>query len=138
MESLAMSDNGYTSRDAFLGARKRRYRDIILPDGSKLRIQSITERERSEWESHVKVKRGQITRESLVMLRARLICLCVVDEDGNPLFRPDDASQMLSVDSAITNRLFEACQEHCGISDADVEGLEKNCERTPAESSATA
>lgn len=130
--------NGYTGRDAFLGARKRRYRDVELFDGSRFRIQSITERERSEWESHVKVKRGQITRESLVMLRARLICLCVVDNDGELLFRPDDAAQMLSIDSAVTNALFEACQGHCGISDADVEGLEKNCERIPAGSLPTA
>lgn len=130
--------NGYATRDQFLGAKRRRFRDVVLPDGTKFRLQSITERERSEWESHLKVKRGQVTRESLTMMRARLIVRCVVDADGALVFRPDDAAEMLSVDSAITNSLFEACQEHCGISDADVEGLEKNCERTQVASSPTA
>lgn len=124
--------NGYTARDTFLGARKRRYRDVSLPDGSKFRIRSISERERSEWESGVKVRKGQVTRESLVRLRARLICQCVVDHEGELLFLPGDVDALIEKDSAVTDSLFEACREHCGISDADVEGLEKNCETTPA------
>lgn len=132
------SENGYASRDTLLGAHKRRYRDFSMPDGQKVRIQSITERERSDWESHVKVKRGQVTRESLLLMRARLIVRCLVDGGGNLLMRADDAHEILGWDSAVSNALFEACQEHCGISEADVEGLEKNCERVPAEPLPTA
>lgn len=121
----------YATRDALLKRHVRRYRDCQLPDGAIVRLQSITERERSEWESHIKIRRGQVTRESMQMMRARLIVLCLVDDAGQQILQPGDAAQILDWDSALSNALFEQCQEHCGISEADVEGLAKNCETTP-------
>lgn len=122
--------NGLATRDSVLAASRRRFTEVVVPGGSRVRIRSITEGERSDWESAMLDPRGRPKRAAMRRWKVGLIVLCVVDADGNPLFSAGDIDGLMQVDSAITNRLFDACQEHCGVSDDDVEALEKNSAAT--------
>ena len=113
------------TRDQLLQPAKRRFREVEV-NGGTVRIRSITEKERSEWELGGLDRKGKVARNGLLSIKCRLIVLCVVDEDGNPVFRESDVPKLMEQDSVVTDTIATACQEHCGITDSDIEGLEKN------------
>ncbi len=123
--------NGFATRDAFLGPAKRRFTEAEIENLGKVRIRSLTELERSKFEASMRAKDGQVSNVKLVDMKARLIVLCVVDGDGNPLLTHRDIDQILQQDSKVTNELVDRIQEHCGFTKADIEDLEKNCAPTP-------
>lgn len=127
--------NGFITRDAILRPAKRRFAEISIRDWGKFRIRSLTELERSRFEASIRDKRGQVVPDKIVDLKCRLIVLAVVDADGNQLLQNSDIETLRQQDSRLTNELVDFIQKHCGITDGDMEDLEKNCEPTPAASS---
>lgn len=114
------------TRDQILCAGKRRFREVEVPGWGAFRIRSMTELERSRFEASILDKKGQVASGKLVDQKCRLIVLCVVDENGDPLLTNNDIDTLRQVDSAFTNKLVEAIQEHCGFSDRDWEEITKN------------
>ena len=127
--------NGFATRDTILAPLKRRFTEIAIPNWGKFRLRSLTELERSRFEASIRDKKGQVSNAKLIDLKCRLIVLCVVDGNGDPLLGNSDIDQLRQQDSKATNALVEAIQSHCGISDSDLEDLEKNSEATTAASS---
>ena len=103
------------SRDAFLGANKRRFRDVVLPvSGLTVRVRSLTEWELSEFQQANYDKNGNRLKGRLVDSKARLITLSTVNESGEPLFLPGDEQAILDIDSADTTYLWDQIWEHLG------------------------
>lgn len=127
--------NGYINRDAILQRKPRRYRDVEVDGWGKFRIRSITEAERSRFEASIRDKNGQVSSSKMVDLKSRLIVLCVVDANGDPLLQNSDIAVLREQDSRFTNELVEAIQAHCGYSTTDLEDLEKNSAATSGASS---
>jgi len=122
--------NRFANRDILLRAPVRRFKVLDIPGWGRFRIRSISELERSRFEASIRDKHGNVSPTKLIDLKCRLIVLCVVDVDGNPLLTNSDIEQLRQQDSRYTNALVDAIQEHCGITDTDFEDLEKNCEAT--------
>jgi hypothetical protein len=118
--------NGYATREAFLRPLARRFRDFELPSLGKIRIRSLTELERSKFEASCRDKKGNLSNNRLLDVKCRMIVLCVVDGEGNPILTNNDIDQLRQQDSRVTNKLFDEIQDHCGISDEDLGDLEKN------------
>lgn len=116
------------NRDGILQPLKRRFKEVDVPDWGRFRIRSLTELERSTYESTARDKHGNVDNSKLINLKCRLIVLCVVDAEGNQILTNKDIDVLRNQDSRVTNALVDAIQEHCGISKADMEELEKNCE----------
>ena len=57
---------------------------------------------------------------------ARLIVLAVVDGEGNQILQNSDIAELRKQDAKVTNALVDAIQDHIGITDNDLEELEKN------------
>jgi Phage tail assembly chaperone, TAC len=55
--------------------------------------------------------------------RAKLIALCVVGEDGAPLFIAEEAN---ALDAPVVQEIFEACQEVNGLNKTAVEDAKKD------------
>jgi hypothetical protein len=127
--------NGFITREAILAPAKRRFAEIAIRNWGKFRIRSLTELERSRFESSIRDKRGQVIADKMVDLKCRLIVLAVVDHEGNQLLTNQDIEQLRQQDSKLTNELVDFIQRHCGISDVDLEDLEKNSEPTPVAAS---
>lgn len=122
--------NGFITRDAILAPAKRRFAEVAIRSWGKFRIRSLTELERSRFEASIRDKRGQVIADKMVDLKCRLIVLAVVDNEGNQLLTNSDIEQLRQQDSKLTNELVDFIQKHCGISDVDLEDLEKNSEPT--------
>lgn len=111
-----MSSNGYLGRGDFLklSELKRRYSDVQIDGFGKIRIQSLSEREASQL-------RQKMNGDD----KATLICACVVDEEGNRLFRDTDSEKLSDIDASVIDLMFQSCADHINAS-PDFEAIKKN------------
>jgi hypothetical protein len=111
-------------------ATRRRYKNVTLPvNGFTLRIQSLTEREKSNYEASVwkPGKTGQEMDPAKIKTSGlRLAILCVVDSAGNRLLNDTHLVKMQDWDALDTEHLHKECNRHVGIGTTAVEDLEKN------------
>lgn len=129
------SGNGFITREQMLAKAKRRYMEIEIPNFGKVRIRSLTERERSNFEADIQGNKGEYKRAKIVQARRRLIALTVVDDSGNLLLnQPDDVKTLEEQDGAITDAIFAQAMIHCGLGENDIEVLVKNSESVHVES----
>ena len=108
---------------ALLKLCERRYIDLDLEDaGVTVRIQSLSEKEKSSYETRLIAKSGRgILRDRLQDATRRLIALCLVDENNDRIFLDSDVNQIGEMDSFISSRIYDAAQEHCGFNKGDIE-----------------
>ena len=127
------------SRNVLLKLCERRYIDVELPEvGLVVRIQSLSEKEKSEYETQLVAKSGKgIIRDRLQDATRRLIALCMVDEKNERIFSRSklDLDKISEIDSFVSSRIYEACQEHCGFNRNDIETTVGNSERITVEDS---
>lgn len=126
------------SRDDILKVEDRKYELLDVPEwGGEVRLRTLTGRERDEFEaSTVETNKKGQQRTNLVNIRARLVSLCLVDEEGNRMFTEKRDVILLGEKSAAAlERVFAKCNEMNGLSEKDVEELAENFSETPSESS---
>lgn len=121
-------------RSELLAPAKRKFRDVETPLGT-VRMRSVTERERSQFESDTLDKSGKLSKRSLLTVKPRLIVMCAVDDSGELLFTSADIERLLEMDSITANLLSDEAQKLCGITETDIEELEKNSVAHPEEDS---
>ena len=116
------------NRNALLKLCERRYIDLELADaGITVRIQSLSEKEKSTYETRLIAKSGRgILRERLQDATRRLIALCLVDEDNDRIFLDSDVDKIGELDSFVSSKIYDACQEHCGFNKGDIQDAVKN------------
>lgn len=112
------------TKEFFAKPSLRRYRNVELGEGQEARIQSLTERERAEFE--LCLEKAKSDREIRRRLKVLLVSACLVDQDGAVMFGPADRDALLEADSRVTALLFDACLDHCGFSQTDKKTVEKN------------
>ena len=133
-----MTTNGHvaTAAELFGKPSPRRFKtlDPLPVSGHVLRIRSLTERDKSDWEAETISKKGTGLRvNKLKDAHRRLFQLCVVDEAGNPFITDLQREEMRNWDSADTGYLYDEISAHCRINKDDVEELVKNSETTSVE-----
>ena len=119
------------NRETFLRSISsvRRYREVLLPRQIiTVRIQSLTERERSRYELYATAPDGRYDRMLNMSSRRFLLALCLVDADGKRLLGDTDEELdiLADMDAGDAGVLFAACRDHCGM----------DIEPTPGESMA--
>tara|TARA_Y100000004_G_scaffold78220_1_gene88071 strand:- start:460 stop:864 length:405 start_codon:yes stop_codon:yes gene_type:complete len=107
---------------------KRRYTYCEIPELElRVRIQSLTEREKAGYETAVLSKSGRgVSRRALLDATRRLCVLCMVDEKGERLFGENDVEALADVDAFVITKISKACEQHVGMGDGDIEQLAKN------------
>jgi|TARA_R110000824_G_scaffold48699_1_gene137274 hypothetical protein len=118
------------NRNALLKLCERRYIDLELADaGITVRIQSLSEKEKSSYETRLIAKSGRgILRDRLQDATRRLIALCLVDDKNERIFTDSDVSQIGEMDSFVSSRIYDAAQEHCGFNKGDIQETVEKCE----------
>lgn len=126
------------TREQLLGMTKRRYMDVA-PQGSGaiFRIQSLTERERSEFELSVLAGKKTVGQDAMLAAKRRLVALVLVDGEGKPLLDPKDADALGEVDAVVISEIFNAAMVHVGLTKGDVDDLVKNSESVHVDGSRT-
>jgi len=121
-------------RDVLLRPVKRTFHEVETSRGV-VRLRSVTERERAKFEADTLDKSGKVTKRGLVSMKPRLIILCAVDDQGDPILNQGDIDSLLDMDSQTINQLADVCQQLVGITESDVEDMEKNYETSPGDDS---
>ena len=115
------------TRDEILKAQDLPTERVAVPEwGGELLVRGLTGAERDAFEQSIVETRGKNTRMNLRNIRAKLVALCCVDEQGNRLFSDEDAELLGRKSAAALNRVFEVAQRLSGLRPEDVEELAGN------------
>ena len=112
-------------RTAIEAAQDIKTEDVPVPEwGGTVRLRGLTGAQRDAYEASVVEMRGESKRFKLQNLRARLVALCLVGEDGKRLFVDDAAVKALGDKSAkAIDRLFDRAKHLSGLTEKDIEEL---------------
>lgn len=119
----------FLTREEILSKQDRSFSVVNCPEwGGKVRLQSLTGAERDQFEESILgAKNKDGSREVVTKnLRAKLVALSAVDQDGKRIFNFEDMAALGEKNAAPLDRLFAAAQKLSGISKDDVEELTKN------------
>lgn len=108
-----------------LATAGRRYTEV-----EGVRLQSLDELECSTLEARW-VNRYEKNDEADLTMRRELLCICIVDDEGERLFKSNEVDQLAGLDSALIRKLYVAAREHCGMdAKVDKESKAKKFEET--------
>lgn len=117
------------TRDAILQAEDLPRELVEVPEwGGAVYVRSLTGTERDAFEFSIVEQRGRSAKMNLRNIRAKLVAVSVVDEDGNRLFTDSDVKVLGQKSAMVLDRLFAAAQRLSGLRNEDVEELAKNSE----------
>lgn len=98
---------------------------VPVPEwGGDVRVRTLTGAERDAFEMAVFTMRQKAG--TAINIRALLVALCVVDDEGKRLFSERDAVQLGAKSAKALDRVFSVAQRLNGLTTADVEELGKN------------
>ena len=125
------------SKEDILGINDRKFVEVAVPEwGGSVLVRSLTGRERDEFEASTVETKGNKASQNFVNFRARLVSLCIVDENKQRMFKTRSEIDALGNKSvAALQRVFNKCQELNGLSDEDVDELTESFDEAPDEAS---
>jgi hypothetical protein len=112
--------------------------EIDVPEwGGSVLIREMTGSERDHYEAMIsgttvntKSKTKQLNLENI---RARLVAVCLIDENGQRLYKDNEVYLLGKLGVAGLNRVFDACCVLSGISDEDKNELEETVKNSLSE-----
>lgn len=124
-------------RSDILAASDLKTRTVAVPEwGGDVIVRELTGADRDIFENAM-VSTGADGKKTadLTNMRAKLVALSIVGEDGARLFGVDDIVELSGKSAAALDRLFDVAQQLSGIGSAAVEDAGKNSEPAPSASS---
>lgn len=105
------------TKDQILEAVDLKTSEVKVPEwGGSVRVRTMSGADRDAWEaSMVVVQPDGSRRANMESMRAKLVALTVVGEDGNPLFCLDDVARLTQKSAAALDRVFDAAQKLNGL-----------------------
>jgi len=103
------------SREQLLERTKRRIIDVALSNGDVVKLQSLTEIERAEYNAEMLLDDGSVDKEQFKFGTAKLLCRMVVDETGKRMFHDNEWEIIAELDSLVTEELGDAARKHIGF-----------------------
>ena len=114
------------SKEQILQADDLKRETVDTPEwGGEVLLRELRGRERDAFEEGSMDKQRNVT---MTNMRARLVALSAIDEEGERLFTAKEATELGGKSATALNRLFEVCCRLSGITSEDVDALEKNLE----------
>lgn len=121
------------SRDQIFASNDMLMQDVEVPEwGGTVRVRSLTGEERDKFESSLIRQVGNKATANTRNMRAKLVAMSAIGEDGKPLFDPADVIRLGQRSAAALDRIFEVCQKLSGLSDDDVEEIEESFGDAPS------
>ena len=124
-------------KHAIFAADDLRLEEVPVPEWpcGRIYIRIMTGIERDKWEGLVQKRSGVNGNINLIGVRALLVALTAVDQDGNRVFVEEDVDQLQKKNSAVLDRLAGVAMSANGIGDADLEDLKKSYPSTSSNGS---
>lgn len=122
----------YASKQAIFGISDMKIEDLYVPEWDvTVRIRSLTGFERDTFENSLIDQRGKKNKLDMRNARAKLVALCVIDEDGNRMFEDSEIGMLGMKNAAALDKIYDVASRMCGMSDADIEELTGNLKDDP-------
>lgn len=127
-----------------LKANDLTWKDVPVPEWDEegvtepgeVRLLSLTGTQRDDFEAKsVTQGKSGTQKMNLTNFRARLLALCMVDENNKRVFSDIDVTLLGQKNAGVLERLFDIAREMNGMSEKDVEELTENFGETPSDSS---
>jgi hypothetical protein len=129
-------NNHFLTRDQILGISDIVIEDVFVPHwGGTVRVRSLTGQERGRLEVTCTERKGVNHLQNLAMVRARLVALTVVDQEGRQVFSERDVDVLNAKNADALEVIFKTALRLAGMSKADVDELTKNSESAQKEDS---
>lgn len=114
------------SKEALLAARQRPTETVPVPElGGDVVLRGLSGRERDAFEESLFVQKGKKRERNMANVRARLVALCAVDDQGSRLFTDADVELIGEMRADVVDRLFDVAQRLSGLREQDVDELGK-------------
>ena len=115
------------SREAILKAEDLSFEIVDVPEwGGEVKVTTLTGTERDAFESSlIDQKRGG-NKVNTTNIRAKLVSMACVDDDGKRIFTPADIEILGSKSASALDRIFTVAQRLSKLTEADVEELSGN------------
>lgn len=132
------------NREALLARRALPRKTVKLPVmGEEVLVQGLTGAQRDQFEGESVVQKGKHRATNFANMRARLVVLGVIDDDGQRIFQDADKDAVGQMPAADVDVMFDAIRELSGMTQEDVDELGKPSPgdqpgSSPSASSATA
>ena len=126
------------SRDQILKADDLATEEVAVPEwpgddgepGTVL-VRGLTGKERDSFEDSLYQQRGRQMVRNAANIRAKLVIRCVIGDDGEPLFGPEDIPVLGEKSGAALDRLWEVASRLSGMNEDDIEAMEGNSGAAP-------
>jgi hypothetical protein len=125
----------YLGRDDILGASDLEYTEVNVPQwNGKVRIRSLTAEEKDEFEQtlmnssfdEVDDKGTLKSNRNIKEIRAKLFVLCVVDDDGQRLFKDSDIQKVQKKSGQAIQAVWEVASVFNGLGEKVQSDVAKN------------
>jgi len=134
------------SREEILQAQDLPIEEVEVPEwGGSVLVRGLTGAERDAFEQSIMPpdqmngkKKGKRVKPDLRNFRAKLVSLCVVDEQGNRLFKSEDVEVLGKKLGVALQRVFEVAQRLSGLDEETEEEFEGNSEPVQSDDSTSA
>lgn len=127
------------TREKILNAVDIHFEIVPVPEwGGEVWVRSLSGSERDAFEASIVEFKGKKTAVKIQNIRAKLAALTMVDSDGpkaKRLFSDADVLILGKKSASALDRVYTVAQRLSGISDEDIEELEKNSGPTPDDDS---
>ena len=120
--------------DDIVASQDKEYQDVDVPEwGGTVRIATMSGEDRDRWELSMMQADDSSERGFKLNFdaysRVRLVAMCLVDDNFNRIFVTKEQIEKLSQKSGkVMDLLYDVAQRVNGITDEDIDDLEKNSE----------
>jgi len=115
--------NKILTKDQILQADDKRTQEVEVPEwGGRVIVKNLSGNERDQFEDSI--VKGD--KRDFKGIRAKLVALSVVDENGKRLFTFEEAKQLGEKSARALDRVFGAAQKLSGFTAKDMEELTEN------------
>lgn len=123
------------TKDEILQADDIRKEKVEVPEwGGSVYVKTMTGTERDQFEASIIGVKGE---RDMVNLRAKIVALSTVDEEGKRLFSFEDVVELGKKSALPLNRVFSVAQRLSGFTPQDMEDMTKNLSAGQEESSSS-
>jgi endo-alpha-1,4-polygalactosaminidase (GH114 family) len=127
------------NKEAILNAQDLQHEDVFVEEWKgTVRVRALTGAERDAFEASIVEGKGKNVKTNLKNIRAKLVALAVINENGERLFNDHEAQVLGTKSASALDKVFEVAQRLSGLRDEDVEELAKNSESDQSEDSISA
>ena len=127
------------TKSQILAADDLKTTDVDVPEwGGTVRIKGMTGAERDAFEETLFTGEGTNRKTNLTNMRARLVAVTIIGEDGNRLFSDAEVGDLAKKSAAALSRCFEAAQRLNGMTGVAVDEAKNASSVAPNDASTSA